>query len=392
MDMLFVRKMIIISGLLYCTFIILDYFVAYEYLLLFFYIRFLMVLPLFIISYVFSYTKRFQSYYYLLLSVSLFACGVGCSLMIVLQPENISYYGGMFLIIFAGFFFTRLPFFFASSCTIGMLIFHIVFFLQRWGEFDSQSTYILFFLFIAILIGMIGNWINNKYFIINYVHDRTASSEKIILERKLYNRILEVSELHKTSISTIATLCEARDSHTGDHIQRISKYCEDISRNIPIVKIREQNMSEIDFIEIISISCMLHDIGKISIPDSILMKPGALTEDEFKIMQQHTVIGSETLKKISKTSIDNPYVIMGIDIAKSHHEWWDGNGYPDNLKGEEIPLCARIVCISDVYDALISERPYKKPYSHKKSLDIILAHKGTQFDPYIVDIFMSLYS
>jgi len=131
----------------------------------------------------------------------------------------------------------------------------------------------------------------------------------------------------------------------------------------------------------------LHDIGKVGIPDHILLKPGKLTPEEFAVMKTHVIIGYETLASVNASYPGNGYLQMGMDIARFHHEKWDGSGYMDGLKGEDIPLSARILALCDVYDALRSRRVYKEPFSHEKSREIILNGKGRHFDPVLVEAF-----
>lgn len=134
----------------------------------------------------------------------------------------------------------------------------------------------------------------------------------------------------------------------------------------------------------------LHDIGKVGINDAILMKPGKLTAEEFEVMKAHTTIGAQTLEAVRSEYPSNAFLSMGINIARAHHERWDGTGYPDGLKGEEIPLCARIMAVVDVYDALRSKRVYKPPFPHDESCATILEGSGTQFDPMVVEEFRHL--
>jgi len=134
----------------------------------------------------------------------------------------------------------------------------------------------------------------------------------------------------------------------------------------------------------------LHDIGKVGIPDNILLKPGKLTESEFEIIKTHTAIGAATLNQVQEQYPKNDFINMGIEIARSHHERWDGKGYPQGLAGKEIPLPARIMSIADVYDACRTERPYKEAFSHEKCVAIIKEGSGTQFDPDIVSAFLEI--
>ncbi len=184
-------------------------------------------------------------------------------------------------------------------------------------------------------------------------------------------------ELRLAYIDTIYRLvlaAEYKDEDTGDHVVRMSQYC---------VLMAEKYGLPPNEIENIRYAAPMHDVGKIGIPDSILMKPGRLTEEEFETMKTHTTIGARILAG-SRSEI----LQLGEQIARSHHERWDGNGYPDGIAGEEIPLVARIVALADVFDALTSRRPYKEPYPVETALSIIREGRGTQFDPRLVDLFL----
>lgn len=186
-------------------------------------------------------------------------------------------------------------------------------------------------------------------------------------------------KLKKSNLETIHRLTRAaeyKDQDTAAHIHRMSHYSEAIARKM--------NLKSEDIENIVSAAPM-HDIGKIGTPDHILLKPGKLNPEEWTIMKQHTQIGADILDHS-----DSALLKMGHIIAKTHHEMWDGCGYPDGLKHEEIPLIGRIVALADVFDALTSKRPYKDAYSIEKSLSIIKTSRGKHFDPKIVDIFLSI--
>jgi len=144
------------------------------------------------------------------------------------------------------------------------------------------------------------------------------------------------------------------------------------------------------YVENIYHASPLHDIGKVGILDNILLKPGKLTPEEFEIMKTHTMIGANTLQTARSRYPKNAFINMGIAIARSHHEKWGGNGYPDGLVGEDIPLAARIMAVSDVYDALRSKRPYKSAFTHEKSCEIIMEGAGRHFDPAVINAFTAL--
>jgi response regulator RpfG family c-di-GMP phosphodiesterase len=202
------------------------------------------------------------------------------------------------------------------------------------------------------------------------------------IEKNIY-----VEDLIYSSIIGLAKLAESRDTDTGKHLQRISHYSRFIADRLQEDNEFEEYITDslIDGIERFS---PLHDIGKVRIRDSILLKPGKLTSSEFEIMKRHAVYGAEVLQAAEDNlAIHGKSIFrLGIEIAKGHHEKWNGTGYPSLLKGKEIPLSARIVAIADVFDALTSTRPYKEAYSFEVSFKMLLEESGQHFDPTIMDI------
>jgi len=197
----------------------------------------------------------------------------------------------------------------------------------------------------------------------------------------------ELSDAQYSMIYSLVKLAESRDDNTGAHIERIAIFCRMIAE-----KLREnpkyKGYINDTYIENIYKAAPLHDIGKVGIPDEILLKPGELNEKEYEIMKAHTIIGANTLKEVRHKYPDNRLLEIGISITNYHHEWWNGTGYPEGLKGTDIPLSARIMALADVYDALRSKRVYKAAYSHEEAVGIIKERRGTQFDPEIVDVFL----
>lgn len=187
----------------------------------------------------------------------------------------------------------------------------------------------------------------------------------------------------------LAKLAESRDHETGEHVERISLYCQ---RLAAAMRRRPEYRDIVTpaFVRLIEASSVLHDIGKVGIADAILHKPAALTSHERTEVQKHPVIGGECLAEIERRLGASNFLQMAREIALFHHERWDGKGYPAGLKGEDIPLAARIVAIADNYDALVSRRPYKEPYTHETSIDLIRNGTGTQFDPKLVEIFLEI--
>ncbi|MBN6187715.1 two-component system response regulator [Aneurinibacillus sp. BA2021] len=205
----------------------------------------------------------------------------------------------------------------------------------------------------------------------NEVVSRTAELQEALATLKLLNSKLEDS--HREIVERLSSAAEFKDPETAAHIQRISHYSGVIARAF--------GMNEEKANLIIQASPM-HDIGKIGVPDHILLKPGKLTLEEFEKMKEHTLIGYKILN-----GSDSPLLKLASEIAISHHEKYDGTGYPYGVRGEDIPLSGRIVAVVDVFDALTSKRPYKDPYPNEKAYEIIQKGSGTHFDPYIVQLF-----
>jgi putative two-component system response regulator len=209
------------------------------------------------------------------------------------------------------------------------------------------------------------------------------------LENLIKPQMKELSDSQMAIVMAMAKLAQSRDDDTGTHIERVQNYCMLLATKLgEQPKYRASIDSEI--IDLIYASSALHDIGKVGIPDEILLKADRLSPGEFEIMKKHTVIGVETLERVRKSYPNNIFLSSGIAIARSHHEKWDGSGYPDGISGSDIPLSARIMAVADVYDGLKSKRSYKEPRSHKECCEIIFKGSGTQFDPDIVEAFRSI--
>jgi len=212
---------------------------------------------------------------------------------------------------------------------------------------------------------------------------------QVYLEDLVSEKVKEIFESQMSTIFALSKLAESRDNDTGAHLERVQIFCRIISERLsldsPYRIIIEEN-----FIHNISNASPLHDIGKVAIPDHILLKPGKLTPAEFEEMKTHTIIGANTLEAVNQLYPKNTFINMGISIARSHHERWDGKGYPDRLKGADIPLAARIMSVVDVYDALRSKRCYKESFSRLQCQNIIESESGRQFDPILIDYFSSL--
>jgi len=207
------------------------------------------------------------------------------------------------------------------------------------------------------------------------------------LERLVHEKMKEICDAQIAIIIALARLAESRDDDTGKHVFRTQIFSRKLAEYLYVQTDKRKEMKG-GFVEQIYYAAALHDIGKVGILDAILLKPGKLTPEEFEIMKTHTVIGGRTLKTAYERYPQNQLLRMGLEIALSHHEKWIGNGYPEGLKGESIPLSARIMSVADVYDALRSVRPYKPAYIHEEACRILQEAKGTQFDPDIIEVFL----
>ncbi len=198
----------------------------------------------------------------------------------------------------------------------------------------------------------------------------------------------ELSQAQLATILALSKLAEARDDDTGHHIERTRTFCRLLAEELRRQPAFAETVDD-SFIENMYHAAPLHDIGKVAVPDSVLLKRGKLTPDESETMKMHTVLGARTLEAVRVGYPNNVFIKLGIEIARSHHEKWDGEGYPDALAGDRIPLSARIMAIADVYDALTSQRCYKRILPHTESRDIIQSQRGSHFDPRVVDAFLA---
>ncbi len=203
--------------------------------------------------------------------------------------------------------------------------------------------------------------------------------------RELYQS-LRVERLQREIISSLATVVEERDESTGGHIQRTENYVRLLTERMRALP-QYARLGE-DYWKNVMLAAAMHDIGKIKIPDQILNKPGRLTEEEYEIMKQHAAYGADIIQRTMRNVEEADYFNVAYNIARYHHERYDGKGYPDGLSGEGIPLEARIMALADVYDALISERVYKKAFPTEKAQSIIAEGEGTQFDPFLTKLFL----
>jgi len=219
----------------------------------------------------------------------------------------------------------------------------------------------------------------------DFLRDKNA-----YLETEVGKRTKEVQVVQDVTIMAMASLAETRDNETGNHIRRTQNYVRALARKLQGNPLFAAQLDD-GTVEMLYKSAPLHDIGKVGIPDAILLKPGKLTDEEFRVMKTHTSLGRDAILAAEKL-IEAPssFLKLAREIAHYHQEKWDGSGYPEGLAGESIPLSARLMAVADVYDALISKRVYKPPFPHDKAVAIIREGRDKHFDPHVVDAFLQI--
>ena len=218
---------------------------------------------------------------------------------------------------------------------------------------------------------------------------RELASQNVQLEVRIAEQVKVVTATQRSTIFALAKLAEIRDDDTGKHIVRVQTFSQMLAKQMREMGYYLEQLTD-EFIDNIFQTAALHDIGKVGIPDVVLLKPGKLTEEEFTVMKTHSAIGANTLLEVLKEHPGNQFIQMGVEVARSHHEKWNGSGYPDGFRGEITPLSARIVALADFYDALTSKRCYHAAASHEVTRNLILEGNGIHFDPSVECAFMAV--
>ncbi|MFI3116007.1 MAG: response regulator [Clostridia bacterium] len=228
------------------------------------------------------------------------------------------------------------------------------------------------------------------------VHLRVAMQQQQLLayshnlESMVTSQVETIKALQHSVVHALSDIVERRDGSTGGHVIRTSEYLRVLLIRAKELKVYDGELTDADIDEY-SQASQLHDIGKVSIPDGILLKKGKLTDAEYEIMKTHTTMGEDALNDSMQQVENTSFMQVAVDFVGSHHEKWDGTGYPRGLKGEEIPICGRLMAIADIYDALISDRPYKVAFTHENAYNIMCEGNGTHFDPVLFDIFKEIH-
>lgn len=221
------------------------------------------------------------------------------------------------------------------------------------------------------------------------LHTRLLENYQKDLEREVHNKTIQLQGMQEHMVTSFANIMESRDGVTGGHAKRTSAYVNAIIEELLKRGLFQEEIDEF-YAARMRLAAPLHDIGKIAIPDTVLTKAGIYTKDEYLVMKKHSAIGAEIVEKNFSQLEDQDFYYLIRDIAHYHHEKWNGEGYPSGLKQEEIPLCARIMAIADVFDALVSRRPYKESFTIDKSYDIIVEESDKSFDPRLVECFVAI--
>jgi len=388
-DKTYIRIAFMLFSLLYALFSFTDYILVPQWFSLFFAIRFFIVIPTLLITILLTYHPNYYKWKQPLLLFNYFIGGMGICTMLILEPLNIIYYGGLFLIFTSGYFMLHLTTKYAIVGGFSVLSLFILGTLYV-GNMSMIVFSATLFLVAENLIGSMGAYQIDRFKRNEFLHVHNLNLEQEALHTTVNEKIEEISIAQISTISALAKLAESRDKETGEHIERVGQLCYQLANNLPLHYFTTLE-EKIEFSNAIRLASTLHDIGKVGISDAILNKPGPLNDEELRIMRTHSQIGSATLAKLNEQYPKNFLIKLGIEITHSHHERWDGSGYPDGLKGEEIPLSARIMAITDVYDALVSKRPYKPPFPHEQAFSILKDESGKHFDPDLIPYFLSLF-
>jgi putative two-component system response regulator len=216
------------------------------------------------------------------------------------------------------------------------------------------------------------------------------AEQRIALESQVAERTRQIDQAKDAVAFSMGALAEERDNETGNHLKRTQHYVRVLAEELARDPAYGHRLSP-KTIDLIVRAAPLHDIGKTGVPDNILLKPGKLTAEEWAVMSRHAMYGKRALEKAEKEIGSTPYLEIARQITYSHHEKWDGSGYPEGLRGDEIPLPARLMAVADVYDALISKRHYKDAMSHEEAIAIIENDRGTHFESAIIDVFLKMH-
>lgn len=292
------------------------------------------------------------------------------------------YFRGQFFIIYEIFYFIALLYLIVSMVIVG----------KRFRNRDFSTIAMVLVILIAGIIPMTIFSLHIAYISIGicaclcYIYYNDLVQEDI--QAELVTNQKRMSKMQEHTITGLASLIESRDTETGEHVARTCRFVKEIAESARKENVYANVIND-HFISLLYTLAPMHDVGKIVVSDSILRKPGKLTPEEYEQMKKHAEAGGKLVRQILEGIADEEYIKFASDIATYHHEWWNGSGYPQGLAGESIPLCARIMAIADVYDALTSKRCYKDALPQEEAVEIIKKESGSHFDSALVSVFLA---
>ena len=307
--------------------------------------------------------------------------GIAAPFGLVFYYDSVGYHRGSYFLIYEVFFVISLAYLIVCISIAG----------KRFRHRDMGTILMILVILVAGILPMTFFKVNITYIAIAiaaslcYIYYNDLNQEDTLADLVINQD--KMSRMQEQIISGMANLIESRDTETGEHIARTSAYVKVLAEEAREAGLYTDELTD-HFITLLYVLAPMHDVGKIVVPDQILKKPGKLTKEEFETMKQHAAAGGKVVRNVLSGITEEEFLDFGSDIATYHHEKWNGAGYPNGLKGEEIPLCARIMAIADVFDALISERCYKKAMPYDKAFQIIEEDAGEHFDPKLVEVFL----
>jgi len=309
------------------------------------------------------------------------------ALITYVAPNNISFLNFFFLpVILAGYYVgVRLAVPGAVFCVCVVVLYAAISPVQFQSPQDTGQV-LLFIVTWGCFLVLAGALVGKQR---EKIENEQARLVQLNAEMQIANQQLQKSRVE--TVLGMATLSECRDRDTGMHLERVGKLCRILAEELRSRPPLNDYITD-DYVEDLVLSSVLHDIGKVAVPDSVLLKPGRLTDDEFQAVKEHTVAGGDALEAVEKRMDGRSFFTLGKQIAYSHHERWDGKGYPRGLVGDAIALSARIVSVADTYDAITSDRVYRAALPHDEAMRRIIEARGTQFDPRVVDALVSCQS
>lgn len=355
-------------------------------------IRFVMIVPYFVIVYILTYFEFSEKYYQPMILVGYVIVGLGISLILMMEPNAFHFYAIMGTCIVFFVLLIRMLFIYALTGTIVVLTVYHLFAINILYSVNETAHMISFFYLMMSTLILTAHYANEKRVYDDYKVENKLEMSASSLESELSKALTEVSTTQRLTVESLSSLAESKDKTTSDHLERVGYLCRSIAEQLPVSYFYNEKYTKDEYVKNIELASLLHDIGKIGVTSTILNKPGPLSNDERKKMEKHTIVGFNTLRRIHRRFPKNTLIDMGIEIARSHHENWDGSGYPDKLSKYDIPLSARIVSIVDVFDALISQRPYKEAFTYEDTVQMMKDLKSRKFDPKLLDYFLTVIS